>query len=286
MSATKAIAKLLKLHSILKIAGVRFRRDGALMLEVKPFKNGARCPQCGRRGRRVRSRPRTRQWRDLPVAGREVTLGYAPREIVCRTHGRTEEEIPWAGRHARVSYRFEYAVLRRCKVMTQKAAAQLLQMPASTLSDQLHRSIERYRSGYRVRGLRVIGIDEISYRKRHKYATLVYDLERSVVVWVGQGRGRATIDQFFDHHLSGYQKVTNSHRLLRHERGVYGRHQCSLPQCSIGIGPIPRGQGAQRGRRPGSKGTVARSHPSLILISLIWRLRLPHRFCRLRLRLV
>ena len=100
MSATKAIAKLLKLHSIL-IAGVRFGRDGALMLEVKPFKNGARCPQCGRRGRRVRSRPRTRQWRDLPVAGREVTLGYAPREIVCRTHGRTEEEIPWAARHAR-----------------------------------------------------------------------------------------------------------------------------------------------------------------------------------------
>ena len=206
MSATKAIAKLLKLHSILKIAGVRFRRDGALMLEVKPFKNGARCPQCGRRGRRVRSRPRTRQWRDLPVAGREVTLGYAPREIVCRTHGRTEEEIPWAARHARVSYRFEYAVLRLCKVMTQKAAAQLLQMPASTLSDQLHRSIERYRSGHRVRGLRVIGIDEISYRKRHKYATLVYDLERSVVVWVGQGRGRATIDQFFDHKLSDYQK--------------------------------------------------------------------------------
>ena len=206
MSATKAIAKLLKLHSILKIAGVRFGRDGALMLEVKPFKNGARCPQCGRRGRRVRSRPRTRQWRDLPVAGREVTLGYAPREIVCRTHGRTEEEIPWAARHARVSYRFEYAVLRRCKVMTQKAAAQLLQMPASSLSDQLHRSMERYRSGHRVRGLLVIGIDESSYRKRHKYATLVYDLERSVVVWVGLGRGRATIDPFFDHQLSDYQK--------------------------------------------------------------------------------
>ena len=110
MSATKAIAKLLKLHSILKIAGVRFRRDGALMLEVKPFKNGARCPQCGRRGRRVRSRPRTRQWRDLPVAGSRGHTGYAPREIVCRTHGRTEEEIPWAARHARVSYRFEYAV--------------------------------------------------------------------------------------------------------------------------------------------------------------------------------
>ena len=110
-----------------------------------------------------------------------------------------EEDIPWAARHARVSYRFEYAVLRLCQVMTQKAASELLHMSASTLSDQLHRSIERYRHGHRVRGVRVIGIDEVSYHKRHKYATLVYDLERSVVVWVGQGRGRATIDQFFDH---------------------------------------------------------------------------------------
>ena len=96
--------------------------------------------------------------------------------------------------------------MRLCQVMTQKAAAELLHVPASTLSEQLHRSIERHREGHRVRGLRIVGIDEVSYHKRHKYATLVYDLERSVVVWVGQGRGRATIDQFFDHHLSGYQK--------------------------------------------------------------------------------
>ena len=57
--------------------------------------------------------------------------------------------------------------------------------------------------------------NEVSYHKRHKYATLVYDLERSVVVWVGQGRGRATIDQFFDHQLSGYRA---GHRYC-HQRG-------------------------------------------------------------------
>jgi len=207
MTAAKAIAKLLKLNRILKIVDFRFRRDGALMLYVKPFKNGARCPQCGRRGQLVRHRGQARQWRDLPVAGREVILSYVPREILCPTHGRTEEEIPWAARHARVTYRFEYAVLRLCQAMTQKAAAELLHVPASTLSDQLHRSIERCRDGHRVRGLRVIGIDEVSYHKRHKYATLVYDLERSVVVWVGQGRGRATIDEFFKHQLSDYQKA-------------------------------------------------------------------------------
>ena len=205
MTAAKTIAKILKLK-FLKIVDVQFRRDGTLILNVKPFKNGARCRACGRRGQLVRSRPTARQWRDLPVAGREVVLCYFAREITCPTHGRGEEAIPWAARHARVTYRFEYAVLRLCQVMTQKAAVQLLHVPASTLSDQLHRSIERHRQGHRVRGLRIIGIDEVSYHKRHKYATLVYDLERSVVVWVGQGRGRATIDEFFDNQLSHYQK--------------------------------------------------------------------------------
>ena len=91
-------------------------------------------------------------------------------------------------------------------MMTQKAAAELLRVSPSTLSDQLHRSIERIRSGHRVRGLKTIGIDEISYSAGHKYATLVYDLERSVVVWIGQGKGRKTIDRFFNDALSDYQR--------------------------------------------------------------------------------
>jgi transposase len=54
--------------------------------------------------------------------------------------------------------------------------------------------------------LKTLGVDEISYCKGHKYATLVYDLDRSFVVWVGEGKGRQTIDKFFNTMLSGYQK--------------------------------------------------------------------------------
>jgi transposase len=90
--------------------------------------------------------------------------------------------------------------------MTQKAAAELLHFPRSTFSDVLHRTITRVRDGHRLRGLRSIGIDEVSYQKRHKYVTVVYDLERSCVVWVGKGKGRETIDGFFNTMLSGYQK--------------------------------------------------------------------------------
>ena len=124
-----------------------------------------------------------------PVGGWTIWLLYYPREILCPSHGRSLETIPWADGYARVTYRYEYVMLRYCQLMTQKAAAQLLHAPASTLSDQLHRSIERIRSGHRIRGFKTLGVDEIAYSKGHKYATLVYDLDRSVVVWVG-GRKR------------------------------------------------------------------------------------------------
>jgi transposase len=90
--------------------------------------------------------------------------------------------------------------------MTQKAAAQLIHLPKSTFSDILHRIIDRVRDGHRIRALKCVGVDEISYRKGHKYVTVVYDLERARVVWVGDGKGRETIDRFFNERLSDYQK--------------------------------------------------------------------------------
>ena len=59
----------------------------------------------------------------------------------------------------------------------------------AALSDLLHRLILRLRDGHRIRGLKTISIDEVSYHKGHKYATMVYDLDRSCVVWIGQGKG-------------------------------------------------------------------------------------------------
>ena len=91
-------------------------------------------------------------------------------------------------------------------MMTQKAAATMLKIPKSTLSDMLHRTITRIREGHRIRGLKTIGIDEFAYCKGRKYATIVYDIDRACVVWVGKGKGRETIDVFFNEMLSDYQK--------------------------------------------------------------------------------
>jgi predicted XRE-type DNA-binding protein len=60
--------------------------------------------------------------------------GYAVGEIFQCAVGRCLEDIPWADEYARVTYRYEYMILRYCQLMTQKAAAQLLRVSQSTLS--------------------------------------------------------------------------------------------------------------------------------------------------------
>ena len=69
-------------------------RDTELHLAVKPYKNGCRCPACGRRGRIVHQTTEFRRWEDVAVLGLRVVLWYAPKEIQCPTHGRVQEEIP------------------------------------------------------------------------------------------------------------------------------------------------------------------------------------------------
>lgn len=206
MTVNKTIAKLLKLKG-LKVADVTFKtKEKAIYLSVKPHKNGCRCPECGRRCTIKRIMPEVRTWRDVCVCGWTIFFFYYPKEIECPTHGRTQEDIPWADAYARVTYRLEFMIVIYSQLMTQKAAAQLVHIPKSTFSDILHRIIDKVRDGHRIRALRCIGVDEISYRKGHKYVTVVYDLERACVLWVGKGKGRETIDQFFNERLSDYQK--------------------------------------------------------------------------------
>ncbi|HEV2069625.1 MAG TPA: ISL3 family transposase [Acidimicrobiales bacterium] len=43
-----------------------------------------------------------------------------------------------------------------------------------------------------------IGVDEVSWRRRHKYLTLVSNHRSGQVIWGAEGRGAATFDTFFD----------------------------------------------------------------------------------------
>lgn len=206
MTESKFIRNFLHLKD-LTVKKVRFQNyNKELVLTVAPLKCGALCPHCLKRGKIVNDILEHRVWRDLFLSGTTVYLEYAPREIMCPTHGRVQENIPWAESYSRITYRLEHLILLYSQLMTQKAAAAIINLPKSTFSNILHRSITERRLTHTIRNLKSIGLDEISYCKGKKYATVVYDLETSKVIWIGKGKGRETIDFFFENFLSKYQR--------------------------------------------------------------------------------
>jgi hypothetical protein len=50
----------------------------------------------------------------------------------------------------------------------------------------------------RLDGLVQIGVDEISYRRHHRYLTSVVDHQAGAIVWCAPGRNAATLQAFFD----------------------------------------------------------------------------------------
>jgi len=81
--------------------------------------------------------------------------------------------------------RFTYYVGRRCRSATVKDIAQELHLDWQTVKelDKQYRRTQLARVG--TPGPRVIGIDEISIRKRHTYRIVVSDLDRGRPIWLG-----------------------------------------------------------------------------------------------------
>jgi transposase len=59
----------------------------------------------------------------------------------------------------------------------------------------------------RLNGLVNIGIDETSYKKGHKYITIVVNHDTNTVVWAAKGHGKSVLEKFY-HSLTPEQLTT------------------------------------------------------------------------------
>jgi transposase len=66
-----------------------------------------------------------------------------------------------------------------------------------TVGSIVERIVARRLDPERLENLRRIGIDEFSYRKRHRYITVVVDHDHRRVIWAGEGRSAETLKGFF-----------------------------------------------------------------------------------------
>jgi len=172
----------------------------ALVVSVRPRKKAKRrCGVCGRRCPLYDQGGGRRRWR-VPDLG--VTRCYleadAPR-VHCPEHGVVVAQVPWARHGAGHSYAFDDMVAWLATHTSKSAVCQLMRITWRTVGNIITRVVaaaQQQRDP--LDGLRRIGIDEVSYKRGHRYLTIVVDHDSGRLVWAAPGRDRKTLQRFFD----------------------------------------------------------------------------------------
>ena len=183
------------------IEGMAFdeRLDG-IVVSVRPRKGARRrCGRCGRRASWYDRGQGRRRWRALDLGTVRVWLEADVPRVSCPVHGVTVVQVPWARHDAGHTRAFDDTVAWLAVQCSKTAVTELMRIAWRTVGAIVARVAEDAMAGVdRFDGLRRIGIDEISYKKGHKYLMVVVDHDARRLVWAAAGRTSATVDEFFD----------------------------------------------------------------------------------------
>jgi transposase len=122
----------------------------------------------------------------------------APR-VNCKEHGPTVAAVPWARHGAGHTRDFDDLAAWLAVHTSKSAVTQLLRIAWRTVGAIVTRvNADTDATVDRLSGLRRIGIDEISYKRRHHYLVVVVDHDTGRLVWAAPGHDAATVHRFFD----------------------------------------------------------------------------------------
>ena len=174
--------------------------EEVLVATVRPTRSRQdRCGRCGRRAPRYDNGEGPRWWRSLDAGTTRIFLQAAAPRVSCPTHGVIVAAVPWARHGSRFTSAFEdTAAWLACHAALSVLAA-LLRITWRSVAAVITRVVAaRAAQTDRLTGLRRIGVDEISYRKGHRYLLCVVDHDTGRLVWADKGRDAATLRRFFD----------------------------------------------------------------------------------------
>ncbi|RYI15827.1 MAG: ISL3 family transposase [Acetobacteraceae bacterium] len=171
---------------------------GRLIVDVRlPANHRLRCGRCRRPCPRY-DPGRVRTWRAPDVGVCQALVRARIPRVYCRVHKVVVAHVPWARHGAGHTRAFDDQVAWSVVVSNKTAVGKWFRIAWSTVGSIIARVEADFAAGTdRLAGLRRIGIDEISYRRGHKYLTVVVDHDTGRLVWAAPGRDKATLGKFF-----------------------------------------------------------------------------------------
>ena len=155
------------------------------------------CPECGAEAKPY-DHQAERGWRHLDTCQYQTILHARPPRAECPQHGVRVVKLPWAEPSSRFTALFEALAIEWLKEASQKAVGEQLGLSWDEIHGLMERAVKRGLQRREVESVSKIGVDEKAFRKGHSYFTLVNDLVRSRVMYVGEGRQQSSLDGFWE----------------------------------------------------------------------------------------
>jgi transposase len=173
--------------------------DESIEVTIVPRANSqARCSRCGRPAP-LYDRLGARRFEFIPLWGFPVFFLYVMRRVTCSNCGVKVEQVPWAeGKRELTTTYMQYLAHWAQKLSWQEVARSF-----RTSWPKVFHAVEyvvMWGLAHRdLSAVTAIGVDEIAWRKGHKYLTLVYqiDSDNTRLLWIGKDRKAKTLLGFF-----------------------------------------------------------------------------------------
>lgn len=172
-----------------------------IIIKVKPTKKAMnRCPICGAKCPGYDSKHETKRWRTIDIFNIMTYFESNVNRIECPEHGVITADVPWAYHKSNFTKDFDITVTWLAEALSKSQVAEFMRIDWKTVGRCISRTLNDIEPDRSVRydGLVNIGIDETSYKKGHKYMTVVVNHDKNEVVWIGEGHSEEVLNQFFD----------------------------------------------------------------------------------------
>ncbi|MGH3577109.1 MAG: ISL3 family transposase [Mycobacterium sp.] len=196
MRVTTAFNQMLAIVGA-SVASVTFAPEG-VVVGLRRRRGKHRCP-CGWRTWSTYDRS-VRRWRHLDLGAQRCFFEAEIARVDCRRCKRVRtEEIPWARPGARHTRDFQDVVAWLAQHVDKTTITRLLRCSWEAVAKIVVDVVADAIDDTRLNDLYRIGVDEVSYRKGHRYLTVVADHDRQgAVVWASEGKGAKVLEAFYD----------------------------------------------------------------------------------------
>ena len=199
MTMNQFTKKILHVNSSVEKIEI-LEKEKEIHIHLKERRNSIhKCPHCGKNCSCYDTISICRKRRHLDFGEYKVLIFAKVRRINCAEHGVCSEQVSWAYHNSRFTKMMEHNIAYYGTHLSKCEAARICRISWNTVGPIISRvkNIIEPNFNDRKNNLKIIGIDETSYKKGHKYITTIIDQITKQVVHIYEGKTADGLVNFF-----------------------------------------------------------------------------------------